>query len=91
LFGLVSVTSVKFEEFAFSGIIIVKKNRTKTDIAVPTIYMRWIQGVLAMMRWVRLTFKVGISRTKVLKIDTKQNNRGNTYTTSMRPFSISLL
>ena len=35
MFGLVSVTSGKFEEFAFSGIIIVKKNRTKTDIPMP--------------------------------------------------------
>ena len=91
MFGLVSVTSGKFEEFAFSGVIIAKKNRAKTDIPMPTIYTRSIQGVLAMMRWVRLTFKVGISSTKVLKIDTKQKNEENTYTTSMLPFSISLL
>ena len=58
----------KFEEFAFSGKHDCEKKNIKTDIAVPTIYVRWIHGLLAMMHKVRLRSKVEILRTDALKL-----------------------
>ena len=53
--------------------------------------MHWIQGVLAMMHQVRSTFKVGISRTKVFKIDLKHKTQEIGYEVLTCLFSEFLL